>query len=210
MGAEEEGIPRRHPLSALVRFVLHWLIKIPVLLVLGLRALFRRRVLRYATLTLLIVGFVAWQNAGSLLSLANTTALNASPATPKQQLTPDGDIALTTGERLPPSPVVERYIQALADYDASGMWALMSDGLKEYMQENNGGLALERLQGGLETLRQRGGRFIGGTYVGGKQLADGQSVYFYVLKVETPMGELEAPYTYTVDADGMLVGIDQE
>jgi hypothetical protein len=209
METQEGAAPHRSPLSTLVRFTLHWLIKIPLVVGLGIRSLLSRRPIRYAAVVLVIAAAFGWQTYGSLLGGLRTNALTPS-AQPAQQMTADGDISLAAADRLPPSPVVERYIQALADYDAGTMWTLMGEDLQAFMQENAGGLAQEQLQLGLENLKQRGGRYVGGTYVGGTPMDDGQTVYFYVLRIETPIGELQVPYTYTVGGDGKLTGIDQE
>jgi hypothetical protein len=208
METEVEAASRRNPVATLVRLILHWLIKTPLLVVLGIRGLLKHRPIRYALVVLLIAGAFGWQTYGSLLGGIRTNAL--TPSTQPTQMTADGDVSLGAASSLPPSPVVERYIQALADYDANTMWTLLGEDLQSFMQENSGGLALEQLQLGLDNLRERGGRYIGGTYVGGTLMEDGQSVYFYVLKIDTPVGELEMPYTYTVGVDGKLAGIDQE
>lgn len=200
--------PRRNPVIALARVTLHWLIKIPVLLVLGLRWLLGHRAVRYALVALLVVSAIGWQAAGTIIGGVKT---NAQAPTTAAQMTADGDIRLARAEQLlPPSPVVERYIQALADYDGATMWSLMGEDLRTFMQENNDGSAPERLQQGLDGLRQRGGRYVSGTYVAGTALTDGQHVYFYILEVETPVGNVEMPYTYTLGTDGKLAGIDQE
>jgi len=182
-----------------VRFVLHWVIKSVVLLLLGVRFLLRPRAVRYGLVALVAVAAIGWRTTGFSLNGLQAAALpSGSP--------PASTISVPATNQLPPSPVVERYLQAQAAFDGKGMWDLISDEMKSSMQ-TSGNISLQQLQQELDSARQQGRRYSSAVYVGGVPMTDGQSVYFYVLKVDSPSGSTEVPYIYIVGPDNKIASI---
>ncbi len=201
MNGEDRDKERWHALLMPLRLLMHGIIKAIVIVFIGIRTLLRLPAVRLGLAALVVAGVVGWQLFGASLTGARVTALSTGGRT-------EG-ISLSVAEsQLPPSPVVERYIQALAESDAQTMWSLFSDEMKDYMQSSNGGQALATLQAGLDSVKEKGGRYVGGTYVGGAPLGDGKTAYFYVLDVETPNGGLRVPYIYTVGPDGKIANVE--
>lgn len=187
---------RRNPNPVLtpVRLFLHLIIKAFVLVFLGIRLALRPKPVRFGLLALLVVGIIGWNVAagslqGSQISAGQQGVAGSTPA----------------GNQLPPSPAVERYLQAQADFNARGMWDLISDDLKNSTEFSEA--SLPQLQAELDSARQQGRRYRGATYVGGVPMSQGRSVYFYVLTVDGPRGVTEVPYIYVVGPDGKIVSI---
>ncbi|MGE5620846.1 MAG: hypothetical protein ACM3US_16480 [Sphingomonadaceae bacterium] len=195
---EDQGRHGRNPLTLPLRFLLHGLIKTVVLIFLGIRFVLRRRAVRYALLLLVALGAIAWNSLGTF-----TKGTPASALQPSAQ--PGGLTSVTASNQLPPSPVVEQYLQAQASFDGRAMWDLISDEMKDSMQP--GESSIQQLQAELDTARRQGRRYLGATYVGGVPLSQGGSVYFYVLSVDGPGGSSEVPYIYVVGPDGKIVSI---
>ncbi len=195
----EHETPSRQPWAAAARFLLRWTIKMPVLAFLGARAQLRRRAVRLGLAATLLAVIVGWQLGEAFLH-SYRDDLWGAPQT-------RGEIALSTAGSLPPSPVLERYLQALAAFDGETMWGMLSDELRESLQGTGASAIPAEYQAQLDTIRDRGGRYVEAVYVGGTPLADGDNVYFYVLKVATPTGKVEVPYIYVVDAGGKITSI---
>lgn len=198
-GDEDQETGRRGSLLTLpVRFLLHWIIKVVVLLFLGIRFLLRPRAVRYGLVLLLVVGTLGWNVAGGSILGAKSSALQSadqSGATTSTQ----------AANQLPPSPVVEKYLQAQASFNGKAMWELISDDMKSSMQASDA--SVQQLQAELDTAKKQGRRYNGATYVGGVPISQGRSVYFYVLSVDGPGGTNEVPYIYIVGSDGKIVSI---
>ncbi|MCL4467159.1 MAG: hypothetical protein M1389_14275 [Chloroflexi bacterium] len=193
--------PSRSPALRPVWFLFHWLIKLFVLVVLGIRAVFRPRLVRYGVLVLVVVGIVGWR-----LFSPSLPGLNAAPLAVASQTS--GTVADVGNSTLPSSPVVEQYIQAEANYDAATMWSLLSDDMKNSIQVSGAtGTGLQQLQTAVDTAKQQGRQYVGATYVGGIPLGGGDSVYFYVLLVRDPTGNGAIPYIYLVGPDSKIASI---
>ncbi len=201
MNGEDRERTSGNVLLTPLRWLLHGVIKVVVVVFIGIRLLLGLQAVRFGLAAVLVAGLIGWQLFGTSLRGAGVVALTDPGRA-------DGIPLAVSNDQLPPSPVVERYIQALADSDAQTMWNLFSDEMKEYMQTSNGGQAVETLQAGLDSVKEKGGRYVGGTYVGGTPLGDGRNVYFYVLDVETPNGGLRVPYIYTVGPDGKIANVE--
>ena len=193
--------PSRSPALRPVWFLFHWLVKLVVLVVLGVRAALRPRLVRYGLLVLIVVGVVGWRYFG-----ASLPGLSAAPLAVSGQT---GSATVDLGHStLPHSPVVDRYIQAEANYDAATMWSLLSDDMKNSIQVSGAtGTGLQQLQTAVDTAKQQGRQYVGATYVGGIPLGGGDSVYFYVLLVWDPTGNGAIPYIYLVGPDSKIVSI---
>ena len=87
------------------------------------------------------------------------------------------------------------------------MFGLFSDTMKGSMPGASDGENLAQLQSVLESAKADGRRYTGATYIGGAPLENGQSVYFYVLKVESPAGKLSVPYIYVLGPDNKIDSI---
>ncbi len=182
-----------------VRVLLHWVIKTFVVLFMGIRLALRPRAVRYGLVALLVVGAIGWKfTSGSVqgMPVAGAQSAGSSGAT----------LSTLASNQLPPSPVVERYLQAQASFDGKTMWDLISNDMKNSMQANSGA-TLQQLQQQLDAAKQQGRRYTTATYVGGVPMSDGQNVYFYVLRVDAPTGSAEVPYIYIVGSDGKIASI---
>lgn len=217
-GPEDPEGPRRHnPILVSVQSFLHWVIGILALAILGVRLLLRPRLVRFGFIVLLLLAVVGWKMAGD--RLPQSTAQAPAPSLTAQALTPaptaasgsdqaTGDfVVVGNGKPLPGSPAAERYLRAQAAYDAETMWSLLSEDLKSSAAESNPNANPQGLQSQLDTAKRMGRRYVGATYVGGVALSSGLNVYLYVLKVETPSGDVEVPFTFVVDSDGKIAGI---
>ncbi|MCL4532201.1 MAG: hypothetical protein M1582_03260 [Actinobacteria bacterium] len=195
---DRETTRRGSPLLLPVRLLLHWIIKTVVLLFLEIRTVLRPRAVRYGLVALLVVGAIGWKTTGGTIqgmqapgtqpALGATAVLSEPPTT-----------------QLPPSPVVERYLQAQTNFDGKTMWDLISDDMKNSMQATDA--TLQQLQQQLDAAKQQGRRYTRSIYVGGIPLGNGENVYFYVLQVDGPTGSTQVPYIYVVGTDGKIVSI---
>lgn len=199
----EQETRRRNPLLWPVRFLLHWTIKLFVLLILGIRAVLRPRVVRFGIVALFLLGAVAWNLLGVGAS-GKTEPVAASPATFSAASTGDL-VSVPTSEKLDRPPIVEKYLKAQANFDANGMWATISDDLKQQLTSSN--TSVKELQNELDAAKQSGRQYGQAIYVGGTPLDSNNNAYFYVLTVNTPNGEMHVPYTYVVGSDGKIASI---
>lgn len=202
-GTDEVEAPRaRNPLFAPVRLVLHTVIKVLVLVVLGVRFLLGQRLVRYGLPVLAVVGIVGWQLVGGLLPKSDAQPLVGVGSGQVGGL-PIGQLE----GGLPSSAVVERYLQAEAAYDGVTMWGLLGDNMKGSLEANGGIANAQQLQAQMEVVKAQGRKTLGATYIGGKGLADGASVYFYVVKVGDGSTSVEVPYIYLLGPDGKIAAI---
>jgi hypothetical protein len=200
----EEARPRRNPLLVPVRWLLHELVKLLVLLVVGVRLVLRPRAVRYGLPVLVVLGLVGWQLLAGYLPGTTAKPLAASGGAVQ-----GGDLALANnGQTLPPSAVVERYLQAQAGFDGVTMWGLLSDDMKTNLEVGAAIANAQQLQVQLDSGKAAGRKYLAATYAGGMALSDGSSVYFYVLQVgDAENNRGEVPYIYVVGADGKIASI---
>ncbi len=192
----QETPRRRNPITWPVRFLLHWSIKLVILLFMGVAFVLRPKAVRYGLVALLLIGAVGWNFAAPALKIA--------PAAPAPQ---SASISTAPASaQLPQPDVVQRYLQAQAAYNGKGMWDLLSDDMKSTIQQSSGA-TLDQLQSELDMAKQQGRRYTGATYVGGVPMSGGRSVYFYVVNVDTPSGSADVPYIYIVGSDGKIASI---
>ncbi len=200
---ETREVRRRNPLLWPIRFLLHLIIKIVVLVVFAIRLVLKPRAVRLALVLLLVAGAVAWNFMAPFLpgqgaaSSGNTAVLSAAPTQER--------VSVPASERLDPAPVVEHYLKAQSNFDATGMWDAISDDLKQQLARSN--TTVQELQAQLDSARQSGRRYSQATYVGGATLEDGARAYFYVLTVDTTEGTMHVPYTYVVGSDEKIASI---
>ncbi len=195
---DQENKRRGNLLTAPLRFLLHWIIKAIVFMFLGIRLVLRPRAVRYGLVALIVVLAIGWKVIGVPIQGMQTFG--------PQTATTGSTMSTTATNQLPPSPVVETYLQAQAAFDGKTMWDQIGQSMKNSMQANSGA-TLQQLQQELNSAKQQGRRYTGAIYVGGVPMSDGESVYFYVLKVETPNGSTDVPYIYIVGKDGKIASI---
>ncbi len=195
-GTDDREIPRgRSFLLWPLRFLLHLLIKIVVLAVLGIRFVLRPKPVRFALVALAVAGIAAWNFFGGMIQEPAQVAGARTSAV----------VSTQAATQLSQPEVVERYLRAQANFDAEGMWDTIADSLKQQMSASN--ITPDQLQAELDAARQQGRRYRGATYVGGTPISGGQSVYFYILTVDTPRGTSDIPYIYIVGPDGKISSI---
>lgn len=200
---EVQERPRRNPLVWPIRFLLHLVIKLLVLVVIGIRTILRPKIVRFGIVALLLVGVVAWNVSGPVVS--GRTVNNAQTQSSYQSASA-GNIAMVQPSGAPQqAPAVEQYLRAQASFDANGMWSSISDDLKQQLSQQN--TSLKDLQTQLDNAKQSGRQYKAASYVGGADLDDSSTVYFYVLTVDTPSGTVHVPYMYVVDSSGKIASI---
>src|SRR5512133_1782715 len=132
---EERQAPRRNPLLRPFRFILHWAIKLIVLFFVGIRAILRPKLVRLGIGALLIAGIIGWNFFG-IPGVTKTPQAQSTGPTYAAAST-NTLVSVPSGERLDRSPVVESYLKAQSDFDANGMWATISDDLKQQLASSN-------------------------------------------------------------------------
>lgn len=126
-----------------------------------------------------------------------------------QVLTPPAEEPATRQTAvLPPAPAVQRFIRGQQTYDATLMWEALGEQLRTTGRER--GLSLQSLQNQVEQERQSGQRYVEYEYIGGVNLSDGKSMFFYVVQVESPQPERNGTisYVFTVGTDGKIIHIE--
>ncbi len=199
-GDEDQGANRRGNLLTLpVRLLLHSTIKLFVLLYLEVRTLLRPKAVRYGLVALVVVVAVGLKMTGGTIFGMQAPGLQAAGSQ-------GGTMSVAASSQLPPSPTIEKYLQAQAAFDAKGMWDLIGDDMKSSMQAS-GDVSVQALQQELDNAKKQGRRYNSALYVGGVPISNGQNVYFYVLKVDSPSGSTDVPYIYVVGSDGKIASI---
>ena len=132
---EGQETPRRNPLLWPVRFLLHWAIKLIVLVVLGIRTVLRPKPVRFGIVGLLVAGVVAWNffgvgATGKALPVAASEPTYVAAST-------NSLVSVPSSEKLAQPPVVEAYLKAQSNFDANGMWGVISDDLKQQLESSN-------------------------------------------------------------------------
>ena len=101
----------------------------------------------------------------------------------------------------------EEYLRGNREYNATLMWASLSDEARQRLLANGG--SEENLQRQLQVARERGTRLEEVSYIGGKELPDGTSMQFYLVGVKQPTrNDLEyIPYLFTLDRGGKIAKV---
>ncbi len=207
---DQEVRPRRNPLLWPLRFLLHWIIKTAVVVFIGIRFVLRPKPIRYGLVAVLAIGVIAWGLAGPALTGRGLAQARSAPVTSAAATSDNSanssSLASTAADKsVPPSPVVEAYLEAQANYDANGMWNHISDSLKQQLSSSN--TTVNQLQQELNSAKQSGRRYVAATYFGGTLIDTGTYAYFYVLTEQDPSGSTRVPYIYVVGQDGKIDSI---
>jgi hypothetical protein len=109
-------------------------------------------------------------------------------------------------ESLPPAPAVETYIKGQQDYDADKMWDAYSTDYQASQLAN--GASKATLQAQASNMRDAGLQFVHSDYIGGVQLDNGRSMYFYTIDLTRADQHGRFPYVFTADADGKIIDVD--
>ena len=114
--------------------------------------------------------------------------------------------AFQRADSLPPAPAVETFIKGQQDYNADMMW----DAYSTDYQANQlaSGASKATLQAQANSVRTQGIQFVHSDYIGGVQLEDGGSIYFYTIDLSRAELHRRFPYVFTADADGKIVDVD--
>jgi len=109
-------------------------------------------------------------------------------------------------DSLPPSPAVETFIKGQQDYNADMMWDAYSTSYQASQLAN--GASKATLQALANSVRTQGIQFLQSDYIGGVQIEDGGSTYFYSLDLAQGQQHRRFSYIFTADADGKIVDVD--
>ena len=99
------------------------------------------------------------------------------------------------------------YLRGNRDYNADLVWQSLSSDARQRLSGQ--GASEEDLQRQMESARQRGFRLEDYSYIGGKTLADGTSMQFYLVSVrQQQRADLDyQPYMFTLDRDGKIAKV---
>jgi len=114
--------------------------------------------------------------------------------------------AFQRAESLPPAPAVETYIKGQQAYNADMMWDAYSTDYQAAQLAN--GASKGTLQAQADSVRTQGIQFVHSDYIGGVQLDNGGSIYFYTIDLSKAELHRRFPYVFTADADGKIVDVD--
>ncbi len=114
--------------------------------------------------------------------------------------------AFQRADSLPPAPAVETYIKGQQDYNADMMWDAYSTDYQTNQLAT--GASKATLQSQADSVRTQGIQFVRSDYIGGMQLDDGGSIYFYTIDLAKAQLHRRFPYVFTADADGKIVDVD--
>jgi hypothetical protein len=109
-------------------------------------------------------------------------------------------------DSLPPAPAVETFIKGQQEYNADMMWDAYSTSYQASQLAN--GASKATLQALANSVRTQGIQFVQSDYIGGVQIEDGGSTYFYSLDLAQGQQHRRFPYIFTADADGKIVDVD--
>lgn len=184
-------VQRRSPLRSLIKAILHFFVKIVVLI----NRAIKRAPIVAMMLLVAVVGSLMWLGSNPVsIPLLGISA-------PAIETAPAGS----------PRVSVETYLTGQRQYEARMMWESMSDELKQAMAQRN--QSLEALQRQMEQAKRNGIKYTGFQYVGGTDLSNGRSVHLYIVSAAFPQQQggdrsEEIPYTFTVDRSGKIANID--
>lgn len=201
---DQEVRPHRNPLLWPLRFLLHWIIKTIVIVFIGIRFVLRPKPIRYGVVAILALVVVTWSLAGPAFT-GRGVALAGNASVTAQAVDASSVASAPADKSINQSPVIEDYLKAQANYDANGMWNLISDSLKQQLASSN--TTITQLQQQLDSDKQSGRRYTSATYFGGTEIDTGTYAYFYVLTVDSPSGTTRVPYIYVVGQDGKIDSI---
>ena len=201
---DQEVRPHRNPLLWPLRFLLHWIIKTIVIVFIGIRFVLRPKPIRYGLVAILALVVVTWSLAGPAFT-GRGVALAGNASVTAQAVDASSVASAPADKSINQSPVIEDYLKAQANYDANGMWNLISDSLKQQLASSN--TTITQLQQQLDSDKQSGRRYTSATYFGGTEIDTGTYAYFYVLTVDSPSGTTRVPYIYVVGQDGKIDSI---
>ncbi len=107
-----------------------------------------------------------------------------------------------------PPVAVQDFIQGQREYDAEKMWNSFSPRFQAALLDN--GTSKEVIQVRADNERDSGQRYGKHDYIGGVQLNDGRSMYFYMINVESPNAQRSGPmpFVFTVDKDGKIIRVE--
>jgi hypothetical protein len=114
--------------------------------------------------------------------------------------------AFQRADSLPPAPAVETYIKGQQDYNADMMWDAYSTDYQAAQLASGGSKGT--LQSQANSVRTQGIEFVHSDYIGGVQLENGGSIYFYTIDLAKADIHRRFPYVFTADADGKIVDVD--
>jgi hypothetical protein len=182
-------------LRGAVRALLHPILKVIVLIAIGIRAALRPRIIRYPVIALVLVLGVLWFIAAQNRDTMSSFMLREGTV-----------VSAPHGQYLAPPLAVEQYLLAQGTRNAQAMWATLSEDFRKAMADDQEA-AIAALQADLDRSRQAGTGFHSATYIGGAPLQNGDTVYFYVVNIQTPDGIARIPYIFILDSAGRIKDI---
>jgi hypothetical protein len=114
--------------------------------------------------------------------------------------------AFARAASIPPAPAVEAYLRGQQSFNADLMWDSYSADYQAAQLAS--GASKRTLQSQADSVRTQGIQFVRSDYIGGVQLDNGGSIYFYTIDLSRAELHRRFPYTFTADADGKIVDVD--
>jgi hypothetical protein len=107
---------------------------------------------------------------------------------------------------LSPAPAVEDFLRGQQTFDADLMWESFSPELRESLEGRD--ITRDTLAERVENERLAGQRYSGFKYIGGVELENRRSMYFYVVDIASPQQEGTISFVFTVGSDGKIVSVE--
>jgi hypothetical protein len=170
------------------------------------RILFRR------SLRLLLTGWyairpqLAWVVLTTIL-VGIITVLGMALALPRLLRNAGRDTGDARVALIQPADAVEDFLRAQQTFDADLMWQSFSPELRASLE--NQAITRDALADYVENERQAGQRYRSFEYVGGVPLDGRQTMYFYVVDVESPEPERSGmiSFIFTVNSAGKIISV---
>jgi hypothetical protein len=101
----------------------------------------------------------------------------------------------------------EDYLRGNRDYNADLVWNSLNSDAQTRLSAGGGSLDDLRLQ--MDTAKQKGVKLEEASYIGGKSLADGTSMQFYLVGIRQPArSDIDyQPYMFTLDQSGKIAKV---
>lgn len=107
---------------------------------------------------------------------------------------------------LQPAPAVEDFLRGQQTYDADLIWESFSPQLRESLEGRE--VTRDALAERVESERRAGRRYSAVKYIGGVELGNRQTMYFYAVDIASPQEQGTISFVFTVGGDGKIVSVE--
>ncbi len=132
--------------------------------------------------------------------------LGLTVALPQVVASPGNDRSDLRVAAIPPAPAVLAFLRGQATFDADLMWEALSPELRTKLEAQ--AMNHETMAEQIERERRAGQRYHDYQYIGGLQIDNSRSMYFYVVEVSSSEASDMVSYVFTVDRNGKIINIE--